>query len=125
MRGVTPKQRGTRWPEVGAGVLCGLLTVAVALGVAQLVAGLTGALGSPVDAIGEVAINATPIPVKEFAIAHFGSRDKDALVTGILVILVVVAALAGVLSVRRTWRGLVILVLFAVAGVAAALSQPG
>ena len=106
-------------------MLCGLLTVAVALGVAQLVAGLTGALGSPVDAIGEVAINATPIPVKEFAIAHFGSRDKDALVTGILVILVVVAALAGVLSVRRTWRGLVILVLFAVAGVAAALSQPG
>jgi DMSO/TMAO reductase YedYZ molybdopterin-dependent catalytic subunit len=110
---------------VGAGVLCGLLTVAVALGVAQLVAGLTGALGSPVDAIGEVAINLTPIPVKEFAIAHFGSRDKDVLVTGILVILVLVAAVAGALSVRRTWRGLVILVLFAVAGVAAALSQPG
>ena len=31
-------------------------------------------------AVGETAINLTPIPVKEFAIAHFGSHDKEALV---------------------------------------------
>ena len=102
-----------------------MLTAAVALGAAQFVAGITGPLGSPVDAIGEVAINHTPIPLKEFAIAHFGSRDKDALVTGILVVLVGAAAVAGALAVRRLWQGLAVLVLFGVVGVAAAAGQPG
>ena len=102
-------------------MLSGVLAAAVALGVAQLVAGITGALGSPVDAIGEVAINHTPIPVKEFAIAHFGSRDKDALVTGILTILILAAAMAGALAVRRLWQGLAVLALFGAAGVAAAV----
>ncbi len=102
-----------------------MLTAAVALGVAQLVAGITGPLGSPVDAIGEVAINHTPIPVKEFAIAHFGSRDKDFLVAGILAVLIGVAAAAGALAVRRLRLGLAVLVLFGTAGVAAAVSQPG
>jgi DMSO/TMAO reductase YedYZ molybdopterin-dependent catalytic subunit len=106
-------------------VLAGALTAALALGVAQLVAGITGALGSPINAIGEVAINHTPIPVKDFAITHFGSRDKDALVTGILVILLLAAAVAGALAVRRMWQGLAVLALFSVAGIAAAVSQPG
>ncbi len=102
-----------------------MLAAAAALGVAQFVAGITGALGSPVDAIGEVAINLTPVPVKEFAIAHFGSRDKDMLVTGILLVLLVAAALAGTLAVVRTWWGLGVLALFGAAGAAAALDQPG
>ena len=121
---MTAKRRPTSWPALLAGALCGVLVAAVALGVAQLAAGITGALGSPIDAIGEVAINHTPIPVKEFAIAHFGSRDKDALVTGILVILVLAAAVAGALAVRRIRHGLAVLALFSVAGVAAAVSQP-
>jgi DMSO/TMAO reductase YedYZ molybdopterin-dependent catalytic subunit len=108
-----------------AGAVSGVLTAAVALGVAQLVAGITGALGSPIDAIGEVAINHTPIPVKEFAIAHFGSRDKDALVSGILAVLIIAAAIAGALAVRRLWQGLAVLALFGAAGVDAAVSQPG
>jgi DMSO/TMAO reductase YedYZ molybdopterin-dependent catalytic subunit len=121
---VTAKRRPISWPAPLAGALSGVLVAAVALGVAQLAAGITGALGSPIDAIGEVAINHTPIPVKEFAIAHFGSRDKDALVTGILVILVLAAAVAGALAVRWIWHGLAVLALFSVAGVAAAVSQP-
>jgi DMSO/TMAO reductase YedYZ molybdopterin-dependent catalytic subunit len=121
---VTTRRRRITWPELFAGALSGVLTAAVALGVAQLVAGITGALGSPIDAIGEVAINHTPIPVKEFAIAHFGSRDKDALVTGILAILIIAAAVAGAIAVRRLWPGLAVLALFGVAGAAAAISQP-
>jgi DMSO/TMAO reductase YedYZ molybdopterin-dependent catalytic subunit len=108
-----------------AGVLSGVLAAAVALGVAQLVAGLTGPLGSPVEAIGEVVINHTPVPVKEFAIAHFGSGDKSALVTGILIILILAAAVAGTLAARQLWQGLAVLAVFAAAGVAAAVSQPG
>src|SRR5690349_24653818 len=64
--------------------LAGLLTGAVALGIAELTAAVTGPNGAPVTAVGETAINLTPVPVKEFAIAHFGTHDKAALVTGIV-----------------------------------------
>ena len=67
--------------------LAGLLTGAVALGVAELTAAVTGPNGAPVVAVGETAINLTPVPVKEFAIAHFGTHDKQALVAGIVVLL--------------------------------------
>jgi Fasciclin domain len=59
--------------------LAGLLTGAVALGIAELTAAVTGPNGAPVTAVGETAINLTPVPVKEFAIAHFGTHDKAAL----------------------------------------------
>ena len=80
--------RQARWP--------GLLTAAVALGVAELAAAIIGPSSAPVIAVGETAINLTPIPVKEFAIAHFGSHDKEALVAGIVVLLAGFAALIGV-----------------------------
>jgi DMSO/TMAO reductase YedYZ molybdopterin-dependent catalytic subunit len=124
MRTVTWRQREITWPGLIAGALSGVLAAAVALGVAQLVAGVTGALGSPIDAIGAVAINHSPIPVKEFAIAHFGSRDKDALVTGIVAVLLVIAAMAGALAVRRLGYGLAVLAALGGAGLAAAVSQP-
>src|SRR4029077_15210881 len=67
--------------------LAGLLTGAVALGMAELTAAVTGPNGAPVTAVGETAINLTPVPVKEFAIAHFGTHDKAALITGIVLML--------------------------------------
>src|SRR5580693_384805 len=80
------RETGPRRPRHPlAGALAGLLTAAVALGVAELAAAITGPQGAPVNAVGETAINLTPIPVKEFAITHFGSHDKEALVLGILV----------------------------------------
>ena len=54
-----------------------------------------GARGAPVVAVGEAAINLTPVPVKEFAITHFGTHDKQALVAGILVLLAGFAAVIG------------------------------
>ncbi len=119
---VTIRERWTRWL---AGAVSGLLAGAVALGVAQLTAGVSGPLGSPVVAVGDVAINLTPVPVKEFAIAHFGSHDKDALLTGVLAVLLVAAMAAGLLAVRRTWPGLAVLAVFGAVGAAAAVSQPG
>ena len=104
--------------------LIGLLTGAVALGVAELTAAVTGPRGAPVVAVGETAINLTPVPVKEFAITHFGSHDKAALITGILVLLAAFAALIGVLAVRRLACGLAALAVFAAVGVAAAVSLP-
>src|SRR5947207_1695795 len=83
---------------------------------------VTGPNGAPVTAVGETAINLTPVPVKEFAIAHFGTHDKAALVTGIVVLLAAFAVLIGVLAVRRLAYGLVALAVFAAVGVAAAVS---
>src|ERR1700733_7142717 len=119
------RETGPRRPRhLLAGALAGMLTAAVALGVAELAAGITGPQGAPVIAVGEVAINLTPIPVKEFAIAHFGSHDKEALVAGIVVLLVAFAALVGVLAVRRIAAGLAGLPALAAGGAAAAVSRP-
>lgn len=56
-----------------------MLTAAVALSVAELAAGITGPQGGPVVAVGGAAIDLTPVPVKGFAIARFGSHDKEVL----------------------------------------------
>ena len=107
-----------------AGALAGLLAGAVALGVSELTAAATGARGAPVVAVGETAINLTPIPVKEFAITHFGTHDKEALIAGILVMLAGFAAVIGLLALRRLAFGLAGLAAFAAVGVAAAIRLP-
>jgi DMSO/TMAO reductase YedYZ molybdopterin-dependent catalytic subunit len=111
-------------PGVVTGLFTGLITAAVALGVGQLVAGLTGSVGSPVVAVGSASIDLTPPPVKDFAISTFGSSDKTALVTGILVLLAGFAAVIGVVAVRRFWYGVAGLAVFTAIGLAAALSRP-
>ena len=83
----------------------GLLTAWVALGVAQLIAGIRRPQGSPVAAVGSLAIDNTPPPVKNFAIATFGSNDKNALVAGMLVVLAVLAAIIGIAAMRRLSYG--------------------
>ena len=110
--------------RAATGTLAGLLAAAVALGVAQFVAGFVNPDASPVVAVGGVAVNLTPIPVKEFAIAHFGSHDKEVLVVGILIVLAVFSAVIGVLSRRRIAYGYAGLLVFAVLGVAAAVTRP-
>ena len=111
------------------GAAAGLLAGAVALGVAELTAAALpisgGPLGAPVVAVGEAAINLTPVPVKEFAIAHFGTHDKQALIAGILALLAAFAAVTGLLAVRRLGFGLAGLAAFAAVGVAAGISRPG
>ncbi len=108
----------------GYGVATGLITAAVAMGVAQLVAGVTGPQGSPVVAVGGAAIDATPPPVKNFAISAFGANDKTVLVIGILVLLAVFAAGIGVAAVRRLSYGLAGLAVFTLIGLLAALTRP-
>ena len=118
----TPGQATVR--RLVAGALTGLLTAAVALGVAELAASLISASSAPVIAVGETAINLTPIPVKEFAITHFGSHDKEALLAGIVVMLIGFAAVIGIAAVRRIAYGLAGLAVFAVIGVSAAIHLP-
>src|ERR1700759_863508 len=108
-----------------AGAAVGVLTAAVAIGTAQLAAGLTVPQSSPVLAVGQTAIDLTPLPVKNFAISTFGSHDKVALLAGILVILALYAAGVGNRAMRRLSSGLWGLSLFAFIGLYAALNRPG
>ena len=105
-------------------MVAGLLAAAVAVGVGQLVAGLVAPDSSPVVAVGEASIDLTPPPVKDFAISAFGTNDKVVLVTGILAVLAIFAAIVGALAVRKLWYGLAGLAVFTAIGLAAALTRP-
>src|SRR6266702_2209502 len=96
------------------GAVAGLLTAGVALGAGQLVAGLTGASGSPVVVVGELQIDFTPPWLKNFAINAFGSHDKQVLVGGILVVLAIFAAVIGAAAMRRLEYGMAGLAVFAI-----------
>jgi DMSO/TMAO reductase YedYZ molybdopterin-dependent catalytic subunit len=111
-------------PSALAGAAAGVLAAAVAMGVGQLAAGLGAAQSSPVVAVGQAAIDLTPLPIKDFAISTFGADDKNALLVGILVILAAFAAVIGILAVRRLALGLAGLAVFACIGLAAALTRP-
>ncbi len=119
-----PPGRPHARPGLTTGLLTGLITAAVALGAGQLVAGITGPQGSPVVAVGSAAIDLTPPPLKNFAISTFGSHDKTALVTGILVLLAVFAGVIGVAAIRRFSYGVAGLAIFTGIGLAAALTRP-
>jgi DMSO/TMAO reductase YedYZ molybdopterin-dependent catalytic subunit len=119
-----PPGRPRTRPGIVTGLFTGLITAAVALGVGQLVAGLSGSVGSPVIAVGQASIDLTPPPVKDFAISTFGSDDKTALLTGILVLLAVFAAVIGIVAVRRFRYGVVGLGVFTVVGLISALTRP-
>ncbi len=121
---MTPVRDRSHRPTTALGVLAGLLTACVALGVAQLVAGIGRPQGSPVAAVGSLAIDHTPPVLKNFAIATFGSHDKTALVTGILVVLALLAAGIGVAAMHRLSYGFAGLAGFAAIGLLAALTRP-
>jgi DMSO/TMAO reductase YedYZ molybdopterin-dependent catalytic subunit len=108
----------------GRGAVAGVLAAATALGVGQFVAGITGADGSPVVAVGQLQIDFTPPWLKNFAITEFGSDDKLVLVSGILVVLAIFAALIGAAAARRLWYGMAGLAVFGVVGLIAATTRP-
>jgi DMSO/TMAO reductase YedYZ molybdopterin-dependent catalytic subunit len=125
---MTGRRRGPSDPtarrRAGLGAIAGVLAAATALGVGQLVAGLTGANGSPVVAVGQLQIDFTPPWLKNFAINEFGSDDKLALVSGILVVLGIFAAVIGVAATRRLAYGMAGLLVFAAIGLTAAATRP-
>ena len=111
--------------SAGLGAIAGVLAAGTALGVGQFVAGLTGASGSPVVVVGELQIDFTPPWLKNFAIAQFGADDKLVLVSGILAVLGVFAAVIGAAAAtRRMAYGVAGLAVFAVVGLTAAATRP-
>lgn len=101
---------------------CGVLATALGTAVAHLVAALVSPPASPVLAVGSQVIDLTPTPVKEWAVATFGTADKPILIGSVAVVTLLLAAVAGVLRLRsRIAATTVLLALTALAGAAAVL----
>ncbi len=79
---------------------------------------------SAVVSVGEVVVENAPNWLKEFAIEKFGENDKDALIAGTTVTLVVISIVLGILSVRRLWIGIAGTAVLGVVGAWAALTRP-
>ena len=58
--------------------VCGVVATALGTAAAHLVAALTDPAASPVLAVGSQVIDATPTPVKEWAVGTFGSAASRA-----------------------------------------------
>lgn len=113
----TPKIRG---------VVAGVVSALVALGAAELVAGLSARLRSPIIDVGDRVIDLVPSPIKEFAISVFGTADKLALLIGMGVLILAYAAGIGILAVRRNrWIGVAGIAAFGLVGVVAATTGAG
>jgi len=106
------------------GAACGLLAAVAAMGIGQLFAGFTIPASSPVVAVGEAAIDRTPLAVKDWATSTFGTADKTVLLAGVLIVVLVYSVVVGVLAMRRLAFGFAGLAIFAVIGLAAALTRP-
>ncbi|HYN97911.1 MAG TPA: molybdopterin-binding oxidoreductase, partial [Pilimelia sp.] len=104
--------------------VAGVLAAAAGLAVAELLAAAARPGGAPVVAVGGAVIDATPTPVKEFAVRTFGTYDKPLLLGGIGLALLAYAATVGVLARRRPLAGTLGVALFGLVGGLAAMSRP-
>ena len=103
----------------------GVVSAAVFLAVAELVALVVAREGSPILAIGSVVIDIVPQPFKEFAIATFGEYDKVALLTGLGLAVLIASAIAGIAQFIKPPLGVVALVIAGAMSVAAIVTRAG
>ncbi|MFY4722755.1 molybdopterin-dependent oxidoreductase [Streptomyces sp. LaBMicrA B280] len=111
-------------PRLALGALSGALAGLAALAVAELVAAAVRPRSGPIVVVGGASIDATPAPVKDWAIRHFGTDDKLVLQLGILAVLAVSALALGALAPRFRRAGAAGVLLFGAVGAAAALNRP-
>jgi DMSO/TMAO reductase YedYZ molybdopterin-dependent catalytic subunit len=108
----------------GPAVGMGIVSVAAAVGAGHLVAALVAPATSPPLAVADAVVRLAPPPLVEFAKSAFGTADKPVLLAGIGVLLLVVAALAGLASRRRSWPGVTVVVVLGLLSVAAVWTAP-
>jgi DMSO/TMAO reductase YedYZ molybdopterin-dependent catalytic subunit len=108
---------------MGTGAVVGIASAAVSLGIAELIAAITGPRSAPVIAVGGVVVDSVPLPVKEFATSTFGTHDKTALILGTFILLGAFAAVIGVYAVRDIRIGYAGIAVFGVIGAVAAYTR--
>lgn len=103
--------------------LLGMASASLGAGVGELAAGLVAPAASPFAVVGGALIDVAPPWAKDAAIALFGTDDKVALLVGIALALLGLAALAGLWEARRPPWGRVALAGFGVVGAIAAVTR--
>ncbi len=111
-----PRQHRFAWP------FSGLLAGGFGLAVAELFVGVFDNFTSPILSVGDKAIDLVPVPLKDFAIRTFGTKDKQALLFGIFSAIAVFALLVGFLGRRRPALAVAGFGVFGVVGASAALT---
>ncbi|HXV72055.1 MAG TPA: molybdopterin-dependent oxidoreductase [Acidimicrobiia bacterium] len=104
--------------------LAGALSAGIALGISELIAGLIADAPSLVEGLGNWVIDNVPTPVKEWAIAVFGTNDKLVLLISIAVVTVLIGAVVGLVARTRFWIAVTVFTGFGVVAVLAALVDP-
>lgn len=105
--------------------IAGALAAALALAAGELVAGFSPISISLTEAVGGLAIDYVPPPVKDFAIAVFGIYDKLALIIGMVVVTVVLGMLVGIWAARRWAVAVWVFGLFGLLGAFSMSREPG
>jgi DMSO/TMAO reductase YedYZ molybdopterin-dependent catalytic subunit len=98
--------------------------VVLGTGLGELVAGILAPASSPVAAVGSGLIDIAPTWAKDAAIALFGTADKIALIVGIALVMLAVAAVAGWLQARFPPWGVIVAAGLGVAGAVVAATRP-
>ncbi len=119
MTAQSPRPVSPRWASALAGVAAG----AAALAASELAAGLLGG-PSLVVAAGTLAIDLQPPGAKDVVVSLFGTNDKAALIGLVVVIVLAVAAVAGILAARRFILGASVFVVFGFVAAGAAIRLP-
>jgi DMSO/TMAO reductase YedYZ molybdopterin-dependent catalytic subunit len=104
--------------------LVGVISALAVLATAEIVAVFVSASSSPFFAVGQLAIDLAPRWLKETMISIFGTGDKAALFAILGAVVLVFAALAGVLERRRSPFGIAVLVAFSAIAVLAVTTRP-
>lgn len=104
--------------------VAGAVAALVALAVGELVSATAGTDQSLIASVGTQFINQFAGPLKDLAIALFGTNDKVALIIGILIVSTLLGAAFSVASTRRRWVGPAGFAAFGAFGLVAGLLDP-
>lgn len=111
--------------DLGPWILAGVAATALAVGLAELLAWVTGPVGAPLTAVGGVIVDAVPAPVKDAAIALFGTADKLVLLLVMAAGLVAVGTGIGAAQRANPPMGTVLLGVLGLLGLLAVLTRAG
>ncbi|WP_419918841.1 molybdopterin-dependent oxidoreductase [Candidatus Poriferisocius sp.] len=110
----------TRLHAISAGVV----SAGSALGLGEILSGLSRKIPSLVVAVADVVVDNTPGAIARWSIRQLGSNQKPALVWGIIVVSILLGALLGWASQKRRWVAPAGLLVFGVIGGWAAAHNP-
>ncbi|MGY2743020.1 DMSO/TMAO reductase YedYZ molybdopterin-dependent catalytic subunit [Arthrobacter sp. UYCu723] len=120
---VSGNRRKPDRPAIMWAAAAGVAAVGSGVVLGEAAAGLLSPSISPVTAVGGAVIDVVPPGVKDWAISLFGTADKVALLGGMALAIATLAALSGVLELRRRFAGVAVIAVFGAVGVVAVLGR--